>query len=285
MATILFAILIQVMYDPIPPEIYEVEENETWKVEIPVSLKVVDMSKESIPYFKDRAYFMDRNQPVVCLHESPNTGYELEIYKRITIGALTAWTDKIKERSGTGELEWYIHFTIIKERAGSGIVYTDQFKYCDINIIFDNSTPLDITTGSYPKGGTWHYTAGNHWSDIKIYTWDYLPIPSEWDEERNMNVLQYEAVLTSEEVLQQVLEHELGHSFGLHHHMIDGEFDLCDCYDKKHAMKSIMYYATPRYFDEGRQIQDIDVDAIIWKYGTDGWGGWFNEDAEAYYKN
>ncbi|HEC64562.1 hypothetical protein LCGC14_1307010 [marine sediment metagenome] len=237
---------------------------------------------ESIPYFVDQDFFMDRNQPVVCLHESPNTGYDLEVYEKITKAAMANWTDKLYSYTG-GQTQWYLHYVTIFDGTPNVVRYTDEFKYCDINIMFDNSTPLNISDGSYVKGGTWHYKNANHWVDIVVYTWDYVPLPNSFDEDRNVWLPQWQAVLAPENVMQQVLEHELGHAFGLKHHEIDGKMKFESYYQPEHAEKSMMYYATRSFYDPEKQIRDIDIEALIMKYQLDGWGGETNNDIWVYF--
>lgn len=236
---------------------------------------------QSIPFFVNQDYFMDRSQPVVCLHESKNSGYEQEVYEKITKDAIANWTDKLYDKTG-GNIQWYLHYVFVPEDRDE-LRYTDEFKYCDINIMFDNGTPLNISTGSYTKGGNWHYKNSVHWTDIKVWTWDYIPLPNEFDEERNVWQPRFEAVLSPPEVSQQVLEHELGHAFGLKHHEIDGEMKFNNYYQPEHAEKSMMYYATRAHYDPNKQIRDIDINAIIFKYGEDGWGGETNDNAWVYY--
>jgi len=237
---------------------------------------------QSIPYFVNERYFMDRNQPVVCLHESPYTGYDVEIYEKITKGAIKNWTDGLYNMTG-GTSQWYLHYVMVPDETPDIVRFTDEFKYCDINIMFDNSTPINITDGSYTKGGTWHYTRANHWADIKVYTWDYFPAVGLYNEERNVIEKQYETKLVPVEVLQQVLEHEFGHAFGLKHHEIDGEIWIdVPYYQPKHAEKSMMYYATRPIYDENKQIRLIDIQALVYKYQLDGWGGKTTKDVSAW---
>ena len=268
--TILLGIIIQNSY------------GETYTTKVEPKIPTIN-GTQAIPYFINPNYFMDRNQPVVCLHESQNTGYDVDVYEKITKSAIKNWTDGLYDITG-GTTQWYLHYVMVPDKTPDIIRFTDEFKYCDINIIFDNSTPLNISDGSYTKGGTIHYTRGNHWVDVIIYTWDYIPAISTYDEKRNVSFPQWEAVLAPENVLQQVLEHELGHAFGLKHHTIDGKMWIDDPhYQSEHAEKSMMYYATRAFHDPNKQIRDIDLEAIIAKYQNDGWGGKTTKDLWFYF--
>ncbi len=268
-AVILMASLIQVAY------------GETRTVIVKEKEFSIETGTESIPYFVSPNHFMDRNQPVVCMHESPNTGYDLEVYEEITKGAIANWVDKLYEVTGDNG-QWYLHYVMVPEDDPNIAKYTNEYKYCDINVIFDNNTPLDISTGAYIKGGTWHYKSVNHWADVKIYTWDYQTPEIKVDKDGNRIAMEYRAVYSPPEVMQQVLEHELGHAFGLKHHEIDMKFYEYNDYQKEWAKKSMMYYATSPQYDEDKKIRDVDIGAIIYKYTMDGWGGKTNVEADRY---
>jgi len=250
------------------------------KIEITIPPTPIN-GTETIPYFIDQDFFMDRNQPVVCLHESPNSGYDKKVYEKMTLDAMANWTDKLYEKT-KGNTQWYLHYVFVEDDGVKRL--TDEFKYCDINVMFDNSTPINITTGSYIKGGTWHYKSITHWADIKVWTWDYFPIVGAYNETRDVIVPQWKAVLSPPKVSQQVLEHEFGHAFGLKHYEVDGEMKTENNYQRNWAERSIMYYATHPLYDENKQIQDMDINAIILKYGIDGWGGHTNHDVWEYIK-
>ena len=268
-AVILFAVLIQMAYGEVR---YMNVQPKTPSIN----------GTESIPYYIDNDFFMDRNQPVVCLHESPSSGYDRKVYEEITKQALENWTDKLYEKTG-GHKQWYLHYVFVEDSGKQET--TLDYKYCDINIMFTIDTPLNISTGSYVKGGTWHYVSANHWSDIKVFTWEYETEKPKFDNSTNVWKPQFKALLAVKEVSQQVLEHELGHAFGLKHHELDGKMYINGgAYDYEHAEKSMMYYATSPYYDENKQIRDIDIDAIISKYGTDGWGGWTDKDIWVHFK-
>ena len=71
------------------------------------------------------------------------------------------------------------------------------------------------------------------------------------------------------------LEHELGHAWGLKHHVWYGERNADIEYTQEHASQSMMYAITPRNVTDAtaKNITEIDVYAIVAKYGTDGWAG------------
>lgn len=241
------------------------------------------VGEETIPYFINENYFLDRYKPVLCLHEPPtNAGYTFEELQQITKKSVDDWVYKLIDNSGN-EVGWYID--IITIPAGTAD-FTGELDHCNINVIFTNNTPIDLITGSYVKGGTWHYERVIHWSDIKVYTWDYFPIESKMDNKTGKMVPQWQAKVAPKEVLVQVLEHELGHAFGLRHWELNGKSVPEEYYIKEHANKSIMYYATSPFYDEDKTIKEIDIFAIIYKYGTDGWGGWthYNYDVYKYIK-
>lgn len=240
---------------------------------------------EEIKFFDNRFLLNDKKVPTVCVHEPENynNGWGNNDLFLFTEYSVKKWEARLNQFTEDDSFD--INFLIIDNATGFGKP-TIMFRECDININFMGAPRLNIDTGGYLKGGIWHHSGDRVWSDIILYTWDYfIQDPREiFGDEYVDNLIKeynatdytkhYSAEKTTQSTIIATLDHELGHAFGLKHHTWNGEYNL-DIYDKEHAGKSIMYTVTDR-IEKIKDIQEIDVYAILAKYGTDGWAGYTN---------
>ncbi|MGH7900545.1 MAG: hypothetical protein ACRENZ_02290 [Thermodesulfobacteriota bacterium] len=250
-----------------------------------IQFSFADKNIQSIEYFDNR-YLLNEYVPIVCFYEPEknNNGLPNQQLYDATFNAISDWVGALEEASGQQGV-WDIGLKVIGNETSYGKPTQWFMRECNINIIFMGAPLLDVDTGGYFKGGARHLRGSTTYSDILIYTWDYFLI-----DPRTLNMTEmkekygdtltdetryYEAKPVNEQILRITLEHELGHAFGLKHHLLNGkEGDGYKDYDVEHANMSIMYYLTSRHYDiDGmKKITDFDTMAIMAKYSTDGWG-------------
>lgn len=240
---------------------------------------------EEIKFFDNRFLLNDKKTPTVCVHEPENynNGWENNDLFLFTEYSVKKWEARLNQF--TEDDSFNINFLIIDNATGFGKP-TIMFRECDININFMGAPLLNIDTGGYLKGGTYHHSGDRVWMDIVIWTWDYfLQDPREkfGDEYVDDLIKEYNATSytkhfaaekTSQSSMIATLDHELGHTFGLKHHTWNGEYNMM-YYNTTHAEKSIMYTVTDRN-DTIKDIRLVDIYALLAKYGTDGWAGYTN---------
>jgi len=241
---------------------------------------------EEIKFFANNLLLNDKKTPTVCFYD-PETYYngwlDDDLYW-FTKYSVEIWEARLNNFSNNGD-DFNINLLRIDNATGFGKP-TIMFRECDVNINFLGAPLLNIDTGSYIKGATWHHSGDRVWMDIVLYTWDYfLQDPREkfGDEYVDNLIKEYNATgytkhfaaeKTTQSTMIATIEHELGHAFGLKHHIWNGEYNT-SYYNKEHAEKSIMYTITDRD-DTIKDIRLIDIYAILAKYGTDGWAGYTN---------
>jgi len=253
---------------------------------VPSQSVFAEKNIESIEYFDNR-YLVNHELPVVCFYEPEtfNNGWSTEVLYEVVKEALNDWVFKLEEASDTQDV-WDIQLKYIANSTSYGKPTQMFMKECDVNILFLGAPILDIDNGSYYKGGVRHIRGMSAYSDMILFTWDYFVI-----DPRTLNMTQmkeiygdnisdttkfFEARPTNLDILSSTIKHELGHSFGLKHHQLNGKVGYSDLYEEYHSRLSIMYYLTPKEETEAiplKQITEFDTMAIMAKYGTDGWGG------------
>ncbi len=252
-----------------------------------ITLTVTGPPEHQIDYFDNKYLMNNHPMPVVCVFE-PETNanpYNIGNLTKMVHIAVNEWVYQIRNFTGGGD-EWTVGLKVIENKTSFGKP-TMQFRECDINFSFMGAPPLNIETGSYFKGGAHHFSGDRNFVDIILYTWDYFPKD---DRERVGNISQeqldfmattdvipkyFEAKPTTPRTMVSVMMHELGHGFGIKHHVWFGERNADIAYIQEHGEQSMMYALTPRNVTDynEKSITEIDTYAIVAKYGTDGWGG------------
>jgi len=217
--------------------------------------------------------------------------YDTENLFKVVKIAINEWVWKLNNFTGSTGDEWNVGLKLITNETAFGRP-TIEFRECDVNISFLGAPVLNMDTGGYFKGGAHHFSGDRNWVDIIMYTWDYFPkdnrtivnniSQAQLDfifEERKVDpdliIRHYEAKPSTGLIMVTVLTHELGHAWGLKHHVWNGERNADLRYVIEHGEQSMMYALTPRNVTDANQksITDIDTYAIVAKYGTDGWAG------------
>ena len=230
------------------------------------------LEQESIEYF-DNMYLLDNKpHPTVCVYdpENYNNGYNNDELFDFVKDSVESWETLLNKYSNGNNFS--INLIRIDNATSFG-EYTMKFRECDVNVNFIGAPVLNIETGGYIAGGVWHHNADRAWSDIVIYTWSYLPQDSRMV--NGTEIPHFKAVPTHPNSLSATITHELGHSWGLRHYMLNDDFGE-EKYEPTYAERSVMYTYTTRDGSHVKVLTEFDALAILTKYSTDGWGGHTN---------
>lgn len=252
-------------------------------IAILISVSVITVSalepKHKILYFENRYILDNKPHPNICFHEPEkfNNAYDNETLFTITYLAINNWVLNLKNHTGTTDDRWDIELTYKSNSTSYGTL-TQQHPYCDVNILWAGSPILNIDTGGFHKGFAKHYSGSKTQVDIVMFTWDYFPNGTD-----SNGIPIYRVVPADPYVTLSVLEHELGHAFGLKHSYYEGKLNL-QSYNIDQSKRSIMYGLTDPFNNQQtlKSITKSDVYSIVAKYGTDGWGGMTNYDIFAF---
>jgi len=218
-----------------------------------------------------------KSAPTVCVHEPRTTeiGFtEKELYS-ITKAAVNKWVDALEKNSSVKDV-WDIK-VITKSAVGPELKNRD-FLDCDINIEWAGAPNIG-SDGAYIAATAGHQKDFMVRHNIKIYTWSYEKMV-DIKYENGTTVPHFRAFDTPKYLLEYILVHELGHTFGLQHALWNEKEFRSYSFDREHAALSVMYFSPGSFVDFDRSIKKLDWTALIYKYGTDGWGGWTNIDLE-----
>lgn len=220
-----------------------------------------------------RNEYLTLENPTVCIHESfdQGIGYTYKEITKITAKAVKKWTDLLVKNSGGSEYDWGIR-VIEQPGTNNPMIRTGHYANCDTNILLRGAPPIG-PHGEYAAGTAQHFSSFRIWHDITIYTWEYHIAEGK---PNSTNTITYRAEIVNEEKLEEIILHEIGHSFGLKHTTWNGWESNYAC-DQRHADFSIMYVSVACK-NITAEIQEIDYTALIYKYGTDGWNGYTNYD-------
>lgn len=230
------------------------------------------LEQESIEYFDNRYLLDNKPQPTVCVHDPEvyNNGYTNDELFEFAKNSIEDWENLLNKYSDGNNFG--INIIRVDNATGFG-EYTMKFRECDVNINFMGAPVLNIQTGGYIAGGTWHHNADRTWSDIIIYTWSFI-----LEDPRMVNGTEashYKASPTHPNALSATITHELGHSWGLKHYMLNDDYGL-ESYETAYADRSMMYTYTTRDGSHIKELTEFDAFALITKYSTDGWAGYTN---------
>ncbi len=215
---------------------------------------------DDIPYIQYMPpQFAINKNPVVCVVQTSdpliNNYYNTT---NITIESIDSWVGGLKERTGGN---WNAHIITTSSTNTTPIIGFDK---CDIRVQFKM---YDLKN---PKTAGIAHSEFNQFFlkptvDINVYTYKLTKVnETNWDANQR----------TAKEV-KDIISHELGHAFGLDHYSNVG-INGTNVYHMKLAKESIMYPSVPPFDDPYFHVQDNDYDAIIQKYGRDGWAGEIN---------
>ena len=218
---------------------------------------------DDVPYIKYmEPYFAINKNPTICIIEPKDKLVHNGFYNttNIAISSINNWVDGLTERTG-GDWKTNIISTSSTNNKPIG------FNKCDIKIQFkmydfNNPTTAGITNTSFFLKPT---------TDIEIYTHKLTKI----------NNTNWEARQRTAYIIQDIVEHELGHAFNLEHYYNVG-FNGTDTYHIKYARASIMYPSTPPLNDVYFKIQENDFNAVINRFGRDGWNGEVDNTSKYY---
>jgi len=231
-------------------------------------------------FYANNSDLIIKNYPTVCIHESEkfNNGWKDEVLLGWTADIIDEWVSGLKNASGDQEA-WDVQLQTIPASEGRGKT-TKAFTDCDVNVVFSGSPPLNIDTGQSVQGKVNRYSGSRTYHDLSMYTWTYtIGEPLEKLKEqiaRDYPGQNYTAHYTTAPITEthfkNTMKHELGHVFGLGHHLWWGKaFWTEEYYDEIHAKQSLMYGMMSND-NMTRIITDFDYQAVIGKYTTDGWG-------------
>ena len=216
--------------------------------------------------YSDNRELLVKDIPRFCFYE-PEKGvnaFSSDSLFRFSADLISHWIGLLDDKSNNFSGVWDIELQRIP--IGEDMKY--HFEECDLHMFWLGPPPLDIETGNYYKGGVSRTVGTSVEHKMVMFTYDYFPNGTK------DGIPVYEAKPTEQIILETTFLHEIGHVFGLGHHKWYDKYDWGDeSYDGKHADRSIMYKLNLRTGDEQKTITDFDVNAIIAKYGTDGWGG------------
>lgn len=219
--------------------------------------------------YADNRELLVKDLPRFCFYE-PEEGknaFSTDSLFDFSVGLTSHWIGLLENKSNNYNGVWDIEMQRIP--AGEKMQY--HFDKCDLHMFWVGAPPLNIETGAYYKGGIYRLVGTSTEHKMIMYTYDYFPNGTK------QGIPVYEVKATEQEVLESTFLHELGHVFGLGHHKWYDKYDWYGGqYYEKHADRSIMYTITPRTYgnvDGQKLVTDFDINAIIEKYGEDGWGG------------
>ncbi len=246
--------------------------------------------------------------PTVCLHTqvSSNAAYSVEVLEEILYTSLQSWLGKLNYYSGDDVFSVTLKQVPMHASYNANIQfqhYSYFFPNCDISVYYLAAPTLNPKDGSYYHGWTSHQTGSKHRTTVLIWTYDYdqrdfrdltdahkAKIANATNSDKVPNNTSWYHMRPSQlHSLQATTDHEIGHAFGLAHYMYNGTLRGCNCIDyiPEIAQKSIMYFATPKdvTIEDVKQITDFDIEALLAKYGTDGFGGYTNFEYQKFHVN
>jgi len=217
--------------------------------------------------------WLTRHTPVVCVHESLDVGiaYDYKKIVDITKKAAKTWEDKLVKYSGGDREDWEIK---VKGKLNPDQMWirTGHWVNCDINVLLRGAPVLNFDT-SFVSAYTQHFESIRMWHDIVLYTWGYTLKSNASNEGGPIHM---EAKVQTPKQLEKIMIHELGHTFGLKHTLWEGKEARGKYCDQMHADFSIMYVGAGCISITDIEIEEIDYSTLIYKFGTDGWGGYTN---------
>ncbi len=249
-----------------------------------IILQVAEGQMWNVPqheiYYANNSDLIIKSYPMICIHESEvfNNGWNDEILLGWTTDVINEWVVGLKNYSGNYEA-WDVQIQAIPNSTSYGKI-TQMFPYCDVNVVFAGTPPLNIETGESIQGKVNRYSGSRTFADLSVYTWVYtLGEPLEELKEQIVRdfpdgnyTTHYSVEPISEIHFKNTMKHELGHVFGLSHHKWWGKaFWTDNYYDGEHARQSLMYGIMSDN-NKTRLITDFDYQAIIEKFEVDGWG-------------
>lgn len=234
--------------------------------------------KISLGFIPD--YLITKKKPTICVHEpqDKNVAYDFDELYKISKKSAEQWVSVLEEKSGVKGV-WNIEVVKKSSLGGGEFLKTGHFLDCDINIIWKASPNLNPVDGSYIAAYAQHFQNFRLWHDIIIYTWsyqriDFIPI-------NGTDVPNFLVFETPKDNLEYTLVHEIGHTLGLEHALINGKEFRWYGYDEDHAKSSVMYLGAGIVKEKDRGIRELDWTALIYKFGTDGWSGWSNNELDS----
>ncbi len=260
-----------------------------------IGIPQINAATEEIGYFSNR--FMWDYDPMVCLHAgiSSNAAYPLEQLDSMLIGSLQRWLSGLNAYAGDEVFKVYYKQVQTHSSWEADLQYQHYglfFPDCDINVYYLAAPALDSKTGEYFHGWTSHQIGSKQRTTVVIWTYDFDQKDfRELSDDHKAKIANATGSIDSppdvtwfhmrpshEYSLESTTDHELGHAFGLRHFMYNGTLSGCsNCngYDPEIAKKSVMYYVTPRDVSEEdvKKLTDFDIQALLYKYTLDGFGG------------
>jgi len=193
---------------------------------------------DSIPYipYINPEFSLNVEKPQICVNESHSEN-KTEIVKQ----AMNAWTVGLHERTGGN---WDFGLNAVAEN--------------DCNVV------IKFKTFSIKKPQIAGYIMFEFQKEVKKYQSTIVIYKYSLYEMQNKTLI----TTKTDDDLNKILQHELGHAFGLGHYNHGGSDKL-----ENLAKKSIMSPYFPMRIGKEVKIQEDDYKAVIEKYGYDGWNG------------
>lgn len=219
---------------------------------------------DSVPYIPllETKYSINVKKPVFCIEEPDNKSIESKYnVTHLSQFGLKKWVDGLKQKTG-GDWDFEIKNTSSTENNPR----THYNQKCNIKINFKTYNVKDtVVIGQ---------TEMNYVKSLNKSFFNIVIFTSQVSKHGNQILIKSQ----SNETIKTVIQHELGHAFGLGHYY-DGNDNLFNIDD---SHKSIMYsFVAPKY-DPNVLITNDDLNAIIQRYGTDGWLGSVDNSTKYY---
>ncbi len=208
-------------------------------------------------------------QPTICIFEPDDPRVDEKTWQRWLSDAKAAideWESILKQRSTTAHAKWNIEVVEIPKEK--------QFLYnpeaCNIEVYFTD-TPLPDD----PSALGWYYVGMGLIEMLYIQSEfcgrEYFPEYGFY-----FNTYCFKDSLERPKKMAAVLQHELGHAFGLGHYLPYTQEQLDGWQNHPLGQPSIMTFA--HHNEEQMKIQKLDIDKIFEVYSAMGFGRTKNEN-------
>ena len=202
--------------------------------------------------------------PDVCIFEadpsiSADRVYDFDVLARVSVDV---WVEALEKQYPKGDWEIKVHDVIPFADHENKHAY--DYPECNIMITFDtieDSQRLGYTTI--------HFNNSNHkYIVITVFTHQFDPNPMIMFTDNGVKIISI--IPQSLATIQSVIQHELGHAFGLLHYNISTPL----ANGEKGNDRSMMYPSLDSRETGVIKIHPPEIYMLGQMYGEDGWGGY-----------